>query len=69
MNGIHGSPRILVMPDGGTVRSDQPILEAERALDEAAAQAYVDMKRREFDEAVENLMVNFGFDTTTGDLL
>lgn len=64
MSALHGSPRILIMPDGGTVLSDQPIHEAERALDEAASAAYVDMKRRELDEAIENHLMHYGFEVS-----
>lgn len=68
MSALHGGPRVLVMPDRTTILSDQPIHKAERALDEAASAAYIDMKRAEFDAAVENHCMWFGFDKT-GELL
>lgn len=66
MTGKHSGPRVLIMPDGGTALTDQPVREAGRALAEAASRAYVDMKRAEFDQAVEEHCLMFGFDTTTG---
>lgn len=54
--------RVYKFPDGGTYLGSQPIEEAERALDEAASAAYVDMKRRELDAAIENHLMHYGFD-------
>lgn len=66
-----GQAQTLVFrfPDGGTILSDQPIREAERALAEAASARYVDEKRQEFDRAVEEHCARFGFDAVTGGLL
>ena len=65
-----GQAHVLVFrfPDGGTIRSDQPIREAELALAEAESAAVVDEYRRAFDEAVENRMARFGF-ASDGSLL
>lgn len=68
MSALHGGPRVFVMSDGMSIRSDQPIEEAERALMEAASHDRIDQMRRDFDAAVENHMARFGFDTN-GELL
>lgn len=66
-----GQAHVLVFrfPDGGTILSDQPIREAERALAEAESARLVDEKRQEFDRAVEEHCARFGFDALTGELL
>lgn len=58
---------VFQFPDGGTVLADQPVREAERALDEAASLAYIDTMRAEFDAAVENHCLHFGFNIHTGE--
>lgn len=58
----HVSPKVYVFPDGGTYTASQTVDEAERALDEAASAAYVDMKRRELDEAIVNHHMHYGLD-------
>lgn len=40
----------------------EPVLEAERITAEAASAAFVDEKRREFDAAVVDHCMRFGFD-------
>lgn len=54
--------RVYKFPDGGTYLASQPVEEAERALDEAASAAYVDMKRREYEDAQENHLLHYGYD-------
>ena len=68
MSALHGGPRIFVMPDGMTVRSDQPIHEAERELQKRAWHDVIDAKRREWDAEVERMCLEFGFDVN-GELL
>lgn len=38
--------------------------EAERILEHAAMQDFVDQKRREFDQAVAEMCARFGYDTS-----
>lgn len=54
--------RVYRFQDGGTYRVSQTLDEAVRALDEAASAAYVDMKRRELDEAMQNHHLRYGYD-------
>ena len=68
MSALHGGPRVFVMPDGQSVRSDQPVIEAERELKKRAWQDAIDKKRREWDADVERMCLEYGFDTN-GDLL
>ena len=62
------SPRVLIMPDKTTILSNQPIIEAEKALAEAASHERIDSLRRDFDRAVEEHCMRFGFDES-GELL
>lgn len=38
------------------------MVEVEAILDAAASAAYVDMKRREYDEAMQNHLMHYGYD-------
>ena len=68
MSALHGGPRVFVMADGIPVRSDQPVIEAERELRKRAWQDAIDEKRREWDADVERMCLEFGFDEQ-GELL
>ncbi|MGC5078498.1 hypothetical protein [Agrococcus sp. DT81.2] len=55
-----GEAQRVAFPDGySTV---DVMVEVERALDEAASAAYVDMKRREYEDAQENHLLHYGYD-------
>lgn len=62
------APRVYQFPDGGTILSTQPVIEAHHALAEAASAALVDEARRRFDAEVERHCLAFGFDEN-GNLL
>lgn len=51
-----GQAQALVFrfPDGGTILSDQPVREAEKAVAMAAYDARIDQARRDFDAAVQH---------------
>lgn len=59
---IPSAPVVFQFADGGTYLSTQPVDEAERALDEAASAAYVDMKFAEANAAMENHLLHYGYD-------